>query len=447
MKRLGMVIFLTMLVPAALMASGTSHVAGWWRGQVMMLPVVVHVEENADGFSGSLYSPSQSSEAVPMSSVEVIGDTLRFEIGSIGASFSGVFADNRIKGTFTQGFSLAITFEPATEKDAVLYRPQTPRPPFIYNSREVTVKHDSVVLAGTLTAPYGLRPAGGVVLVSGSGTQNRDEEIAGHKPFAVIADFLTRCGWAVLRYDDRGAGESSPGDPKNTTIDFAADAMAALRYLASEPMMKDVPVGFIGHSEGGVIALIDAATYPEEVAFIISLAGPALKGERVMVRQNELIYEMAGTAMPADIKANVEKCFALLASDLSDDEVRSAIDKIISSDIADDAARSQSVAMMTAPWYRAFVKLDPSVYLPQVKCPVLALGGSWDVQVDASENLAAWKAGVPGAKIIEYPGLNHVFQAAPSKESSFNYGGIATTIEQHVLDDIADFLVGVSREN
>lgn len=428
---------------AALGAAAQSPLAGWWRGQVAQLPLVINISEEADGrFCGALFSPAQSSEPMPMTSLEVSGDTLRFAIDRFGINYSGVLADGNISGVFRQGMELKLTFYPATAADAELYRPQTPVPPFYYTVRNVTVEGDSVRLAATITEPW-TPTVGGIVLVSGSGQQDRDETIAGHKPFAVIADYLTRCGWTVLRYDDRGVGGSSPSRPGDTTYDFADDAMAAVGYLRLLPSLKGKPVGILGHSEGGTIAIIDAARHPDSVDFIVSLAGMAVKGSDLMVRQNEMLAELHGGRLEGRERENVRKAFSAIEQTADSASLAATLRGLMMEVQHDEKVVDMSVRAMMTPWYRTFVRLDPAPYLARVKCPMLALGGTEDVQVDASMNLGAISGALPSATVKCYEGLNHLFQPVPVHSRAMDYGGITVTIDQQVLDDIADFLTTV----
>ncbi len=439
----------SILITAAvsLSAFAASPFAGWWQGEVLSLPIVFNISENPDGkLAGHLFSPAQTSDSIPLSTVKVAGDTLTLEIATLSASFCGTMISGtrpQIKRTFTQGRPFGMTLHPASAADARLYRPQTPKEPFHYNSAEITFPSGSLTMTGTLTSPW-LNTQGAVALVSGSGAQNRDEEIMGHKTFAVIADFLTRCGWAVLRYDDRGVGGSSAGSPDDTTIDFASDAMSAVKYLRNRFPGK--PVGLLGHSEGGTIAMINAAEHPDSIDFIISLAGAAVKGEDVMVRQNEMIYELSGREMPDEIKESVRETFAIIADESATDPLPDRLDDAMSASRPDTEARRATIDAMASPWYVAFVRLDPGKYLPRIKCPMLALGGTWDAQIDAGQNLSAIQKAVPSATIKTYQGLNHLFQEAPSKQASMSYGSITQTISPQVLNDIADFLSEVIRK-
>lgn len=438
------------VIAAIMAAAAQSPFTGWWRGQLAMLPIVFHIEESTPGtLTGHLYSPAQTAEPIPLTSVRAHTDTLSIEAAGIGLHYTGTISNTprKIAGTLTQGtHTFSITLLPATEDDAKVYRPQTPQPPFLYNSDDITFRNDSLTLAGTLTYPWSGTPAGAVVLVSGSGTQNRDEEIMGHKPFAVIADFLTHCGWAVLRYDDRGCGGSDAGSPHDTTLDFAGDALAAMRHLRSLDMLRDRPIGLLGHSEGGAIAMINAATHPAEVDFIISLAGPALKGYDIMVRQNEMIAELSGTPLTPAQRDSLRQAFILLAdTTISTRQLEPRLLSLLSHVVTDPDHRLASIRQTATPWYRAFMAYDPAPYLKGIRCPMLALNGLWDVQVDAEPNLNAIHQAVPHAKVIAYPALNHMFQESASRRQSFQYGSITQTISPTVLNNIADFLLTLPR--
>ena len=365
----------------------------------------------------------------------------------LNASFKGVLSpdENSIKGQFKQGVEVPLVLTRTTAESAMLYRPQEPKPPFVYRQEEVTFNHGEISLAGTLTMPSWGRNFPAVVLVSGSGAQNRDEELFGHKPFAVIADFLTRAGIAVLRYDDRGVGGSSAGSADDTTLDFAQDALAAVDYLKTRSEIDSKNIGIIGHSEGGTIAVICAAMRPDDVAFIVSLAGAMVKGRDVMVQQNCLLAEMSGNPLNEEQKREVETIFATIDSINEPDRLRDALKTLMASH--GEARIEQSLKVMTSPWYMAFVKFDPSTHLAQVKCPFLALNGEWDVQVDATLNLEAVKRLAPSATVKSYKKMNHLFQEIPNFAQSMSYGNICQTISPIVLDDIATWVVDEVRKS
>lgn len=420
--------------------------AGWWKGQVSVVPIVFHIVGSDGALKVTMDSPAQGVRGIPCGDAEVKGDTIVIDIPSIRGRFEGVLSadGSSVAGTFTQGVSLATTLVRTTESEVSINRPQEPRPPFMYHVEEVLFGHDGVELAGTLTKPYySMQKPGAVVLISGSGKQNRDEEMLGHKPFAVIADYLTRAGWAVLRYDDRGVGGSSAGTPDDTTLDYAADAMSALRYLKGRSDIDSSCVGLLGHSEGGTIAFIDAAEYPDEVAFVVSLAGMTVKGRDLMLKQNSAIAEFRGTPLDAEQTDRLQKIFTAIDTVADMAELGRVIEEAAKEEGRADDAVNQTVQTMTQPWYVNFVRLDAAAYLPKVKCQVLALNGDYDFQVDAEMNLESVRQRVPQAKMKRYEGLNHLFQKASNRRESMNYGNIEETINEQVLKDIADFLLSV----
>ena len=436
-------------------AGAAQSVTGIWKGSLMgQLPVVFNIV-NAD--EATISSPLQGAWGIPCDSVSVSPDGLSVYLGIsiLGASFEGRLSDDAasLNGTFIQGMALALDLSRGTPDDLLPDRPQTPQPPFLYRTEEVTFSNGDTELAGTLSLPAlpALRPAGytGVVMVTGSGKQNRDEEILGHKPFAVIADYLTRAGIAVLRYDDRGAGESGSANGDETTFDNAADAMAALRFLRSRNEIDSTRAGFLGHSEGGTIAFINAATAPDEVAFVVSLAGAAVKGEELIVRQNLDLMALAGQSLDGALTDSLRRVFSIIASPIDSLGAARAIRPVMRAlhPDADDSQLDAMTAPMLTPWYRAFMRLDPRDYIRAISCPVLALNGTWDDQVNAEVNLAAIAQAAPHAETVEFPGLNHLFQEAPSRQAAMNYGAITQTISPEVLSKIASWITKLPKSN
>lgn len=420
-----------------------SDFVGHWKGTVANLPIVFHISNNSE-WSATLDSPMQGAKDIPCGKVSVECDTIVIDMPVLRANFKGVIAkdDKSIVGTFTQGMALPLTLN-RTTADAVVYnRPQEPQPPFVYNVKEVTFQNGDITLAGTLTTPIIGKKHKAVVLVSGSGSQNRDEELYGHKPFAVIADFLTRHGIAVLRYDDRGVGGSSKGSKDDTTIDLATDAMAAVEYLKSRNDIDTAHIGIIGHSEGGLIAVINAAQHPEDVNFIVTLAGPYVSGRDILVRQNQLIAETMGQSLNDSQLKHIDDLFNAIYNSTNTEKLAVELTEILKSDSTNKPQDIETtVKVMTSPWYVAFVKLDPTQYLTQVKCPVFAANGTWDYQVDAMQNLAMAQKMIPQATIKQYEGLNHMFQPSSSRQASMNYGAIETTISEQLLHDIAKWII------
>ncbi len=345
-------------------------------------------------------------------------------------------------------------------QDATVTRPQEPRPPFPYRSEEVVFDNPAagITLAGTLTMPSDGTGFPAVVLLTGSGAQNRDEEIFGHKPFFVLADHLTRRGVAVLRFDDRGVGGSG-GDPAtSTSADFATDAAAALDYLATRPETDPARTGLAGHSEGATIAFMVAAAHPQKVAFVVSMAGPGVVGLEVSVMQVEDIYRAQGAdeaiarAAADKQRADLTWFYSLTAEhvDTSPDEVAARM--VPGYDALPDAVKAtarEQILASNSPWARFFMSHDPARDLARIECPVLAINGSKDLQVRASVNLAAIRtalaaAGNTALTEIEYPGLNHLLQTATTGHLR-EYGQIEETISPKVLEDIADWILKTTK--
>lgn len=389
----------------------TTALLGSWSGKlkvgIMSLTLVLHLEQ-ADGYVAvTLDSPDQGAKGIAVYKEFLNDDSLAVKVESIGMTYRARLKDGQLDGTFAQnGTTIPLVL---TRGVPEVKRPQTPQEPFPYENEEVTFYNeaDSATLAGTLTWPMGYdrktKPAV-VLLVTGSGQQNRDEELFGHKPFLVIADFLARQGIATLRYDDRATGKSVGGEVKNaTTADFMRDAAAGLAYLRSRKAFGSV--GILGHSEGGSIAFMLGAQ--KKADFIVSLAGPGVKGDSLLVAQSNLIMMLSG-ALPT---MSVEKY------------------------------REQE-AVKQSPWIQWFIDYDPSADIRQTCCPVFALNGDHDCQVIASQNLTAIRRLLLPSKknlVKEYPALNHLFQHCTSGLPT-EYGQIEETISPEVLQDIAQWI-------
>ena len=389
----------------------TTALLGSWSGKlkvgIMSLTLVLHLEQ-ADGYVAvTLDSPDQGAKGIAAYKEFLSDDSLAVKVESIGMTYRARLKDGQLDGTFAQnGTTIPLVL---TRGVPEVKRPQTPQEPFPYENEEVTFYNeaDSATLAGTLTWPMGYdrktKPAV-VLLVTGSGQQNRDEEVFGHKPFLVIADFLARQGIATLRYDDRATGKSVGGEVKNaTTADFMRDAAAGLAYLRSRKAFGNV--GILGHSEGGSIAFMLGAR--KKADFIVSLAGPGVKGDSLLVAQSNLIMMLSG-ALPT---MSVEKY------------------------------REQE-AVKQSPWIQWFIDYDPSADIRQTCCPVFALNGDHDCQVIASQNLTAIRRLLLPSKknlVKEYPALNHLFQHCTSGLPT-EYGQIEETISPEVLQDIAQWI-------
>lgn len=392
----------------------TTTLQGSWSGKlkagVASLTVVLHLEQ-ADGYvKVTLDSPDQGVKGIPTYKEYLTDDSLAVKMEQLNATYRARLKDGKLDGTFSQmGMSFPLVLERGVPE---VKRPQMPKPPYSYETEEVTFvnKADSATLAGTLTWPVGYDKQAKqkpivVLFVSGSGQQNRDEELMNHKPFLVIADYLARQGIATLRYDDRATGKSVGGDVKNATSeDFARDAAAGLDYLRNRKAFSKV--GILGHSEGGTIAFMLGGQ--KKVDFIVSMAGPTVKGDTLLAAQSNRIFSLSG--QPANM--TVEKY-------------------------------RQTTAAMKMPWIDWFNDYDPSDNIRKTHCPVFALNGDRDCQVISSLCLPALRQLLPPSKkhlIKEYPGLNHLFQHCTTGLPT-EYSQIEETISEEVLKDIAQWLM------
>lgn len=410
---------------------------GVWSGdlevQGIKLPVVFHLEEEG----ATMDSPAQGAKGIPVE-VEREEDSglITISIPMIGASFQGKLENDRITGTFKQnGYSLPLILNPGENKPK---RPQTPTDKGPYTEEEGSFSNGDAVLKGTLTLPEGFDKSTPVVLmVTGSGLQNRDEEIFDHKPFAVIADYLARNGVATLRYDDRGFGQST-GDVVNcTTEDLMRDALAGADLLRG----RFDKVGVLGHSEGGTIALMLAADH--KVDFIVSLAGMVVSGKETLLAQNRKGLSQAGLLSEENIESY---CRILSALFDGSEEAEGQLEK---SDLSQPLKQNLKAAkaQMERPYMRYFVSLDQRESLNRVECPVLALNGTKDMQVFYEENLEALKSGLPVNKynkIEAVEGVNHLFQHCDTG-SVKEYGMIEETISPQVLEEIAGWIKSLPR--
>lgn len=441
------------MVMAFAIASPLSILAltGTWRGELSLgvnkLPLVFHFSEEADGQSRcTIDSPMQGATGIPATVNYCDADSVSLEVKSIGASFAAKILGSEIKGTFSQrGYSFPLTLTP--EQSIYERRPQTPRPPYPYTTTDTTfVSTDGTVLSGTITMPEEreeFTPA--VVLVTGSGPQNRDEELFEHRPFAVIADYLARNGIASLRYDDRGVGESK-GDFAKAGLDtFEADAEAAVNFLRG--MGGKGKTGIIGHSEGGTIALKLASE--GKVDFAVSLAGAFAKGKDLILAQNIRAIEKLNVSpkQKEDVTTLISEVFDDIIEGKNYSEIK--IDDYITAGNLDIpplflTSLRRNLNATQGTYFRQLVSLDPSEWLGAVTVPVLAVNGMCDTQVDCAANLGALKRYLPSAETKQYDGLNHLFQHAVTGEVS-EYAGIKETISAEVLNDIAAFIKSTSQ--
>ena len=413
-----------------------AQVVGSWRGDLRVsptyaLPLVLHVSETAEGYRASLDSPDQNAEGIVVDEFVFQPDSLmvRWQSESIGARFQGTLQGDTIKGLFAQRG----LFAPLTLVRGEYIKEDEKLP---YHASEVAIPSDEVVLSGTLTEPMEGSATTAILLVAGSGPNDRDSKIGPHKPLYDIADYLTREGYAVLRYDKRGVGRSTGVFNASMLSDFEVDVEAALTYLHSQG--KYQKVGVIGHSEGGLLAQMVAADSPSLVDFIVLLAAPGVNGIETIVFQNQVM--MADLIEPDKWDAFgevTEELFGKIAyhstSRASDslliaeyfdrvlplvkEERRIETERVVQS----EEYRRNMIGAISSPFYKGFLRTDPSIYLPRITCPVLALNGSKDMQVEAKRNLAQIKSlatSSPTVTVKELEGLNHLFIPANSGHPS-----------------------------
>jgi pimeloyl-ACP methyl ester carboxylesterase len=463
----------TMAVASPFTIQSDKKIEGSWLGTLEVpggkLRVVANVTRKPDGTLTALMdSPDQGAKGIPISRIALKGSAFTLEVASVGASFEGkLSADGKeIVGIFKQGggeFPLTlkrVDKAPEVAPAPKLNRPQEPKPPFPYKEREVAYENTAggVKLAGTLTVPQGKGPFPAVLLITGSGVQNRNEELMGHKPFLLIADYLTRRGIAVLRVDDRGIGGSTGSGDQSTTNDFVGDVLTGVAFLKKQPEIDPKKIGLIGHSEGGLIAPI-AASRSTDVAFIVMMAGTGLPGEEILYLQGALIAKAAGApeAAIAEQRKGQEQVFAILKQEkdnaaaekkliaLRDEAIARLPEDQRKQAAATDAQFKAGIHTTMSPWFRYFLTLDPRPSLRKVTCPVLAINGENDLQVPPKANLpeieAALKAG--GNKdytVKELPGLNHLFQESATGSPS-EYAKIEETISPFALQVMGDWIV------
>ena len=430
-----------------------SDIDGAWMGTLdagtAKLRVVFHFVNTADGLTATMDSLDQDMKGLPVTKVTRNGSSLKLELKQIPGVgvFEGTIDKDResISGTWSQsGNSLPLQLKRVKDSaEMERPRPQNPTKPYPYREEEVSFENSGagIKLAGTLTIPPGKDPFPGVVLVAGSGAHDRDEALMGHRPFLVLSDYLTRRGIAVLRYDKRGVGESEGTYATATTSDFADDAEAGLAYLERRGEIDQRKIGLIGHSEGGMIAPLLAARN-SSVAFIVMMAGPGIPGDELLVEQTLLIAEANGqTHETAEKAAGEERIILSLVKDETDSAV---LEKKLREQLTGQVPEAQigaAIKSTSSPWFRYFISYDPAAALRRVKCPVLAVIGSKDLQVPPEQNIPAIRKALEDAgnqkfEIDELPGLNHLFQTAKTG-SPAEYAQIEETISPAALEKIA----------
>jgi len=448
---------LFMLISTSIFAQ---DITGQWNGVLdalgNQLRLVFHIEKTDSGYSATLDSPDEGVEGIPFSSATFDETTLRLEAQRIAALYEGTVTADSIIGTWNQGgyaFKLKLTRKIVKKKE--LPRPQYPEKPYPYLEEEVVFENstDSLTLAGTFTIPDKAGPHPAVILISGSGPQNRDEEIYGHKPFLVLADYLTRNGIAVLRYDDRGTAQSTGDHSSATSEDFASDVLSAVDFLKTRDEIDADQIGLIGHSEGGLIAPM-VANGTEDVAFIVMLAGIGVPGKEISLMQSRTMRDVEVPDEEAyeqffETVINISssaKDVSVLKNELTRhyNSGRAMLESILPANTDIDSFIKRQVNSSLRPWARFFYNYDPATELRKITIPVLSLIGTSDVQVPAEMNHPPIKKALEAAgnkhyTIKELEGLNHMFQESETGNMS-EYSQIEQTFSPLALEEITTWI-------
>ena len=438
-------------------------IEGIWHGKLKVgaieLRLVFQLSKKDQGYNAKMDSPDQGASGIPCDEVVFKDGQVRIEIKKLKGKYQGKLKNaNEIAGDWQQGGQTFPLTLKRTDKAPSVQRPQEPKRPYPYRDEEITYANEKagIKFAGTLTLPRGKGPFPAVLLITGSGPQDRNESVLGHKPFLVLADYLTRRGIAVLRVDDRGVGGSGGDTMSSTSADFAGDALAGVAFLKTRAEIDPRHIGLVGHSEGGIVAPLAAVRSPD-VAFIVLLAGTGLVGEELMYLQGALVTKsMGGSAKDVASNRRVQQAiFKIVKEEKDNVKAAKKIDDLETELLAkiDDAKERKKLAgslgaqktLVLSAWFRSFLAYDPAPALRKVKCPVLALVGAKDVQVAPKENLAAISRALKEGDnqdytVKELPGLNHLFQRCKTGAVS-EYSQIEETIAPAALEEIADWIL------
>ena len=430
-------------------------ISGSWKGDLEVqgtrLPLIFNIHKDGNGYKSVFDSPMQGAKAISIQKTDFQNNEITFDASNLGITYKGKLKGNKIEGNFFQnGMILPLNLERKTNAEPLMNRPQTPKPPFDYDTEEVNFNNETEgnKLAGTLTTSKSFsKNSPIVVMITGSGPQNRDEELFGHKPFLVIADNFAKKGIATLRLDDRGIGNSEKGKAGPTTADFAGDISSAVNFLAKRGYKN---VGLLGHSEGGMIAPMVAAKN-KKVKFLVLMAAPGTPIDELLVQQNYNGGKLVGMSEKdlQNAKTSNQTIYKFIR-DYNGNNYENDVKKFLNENFKDKMGETEinAVGKQTkSNWFRYFIKFTPDLYLSQIKIPVLALNGSLDFQVPAKENLVAIKKSLTKAnnknfETLEIEGKNHLFQTA--KTGSFSeYGQIEETISPKVLDKMSAWILNL----
>lgn len=435
------------LIPFTLCSA--QDITGKWYGNpqvgAIKLRIIFDIQKTNDGYQGIMLSPDQTNQEFNADQITFLNDTLTINVKTLNFIYKGTFKEGEnCEGLFVQNgmpFQMNLSRTPI-----LLNRPQEPKPPYPYTSEDITFRNEraGITLAGTLTLPsIEKKTCPAVVLITGSGPQNRDEELLGHKPFLVLADYLTRNGIVVLRYDDRGFGESEGIYADAVLLDHAEDARSALHYLKNRKEVDSRKTGALGHSMGGTIALVLAAE--KEVAFVVSLAGMGTTGSELLNQQREALLKASGAPDEfIDSYNSAMNQAEQLALKTDDKELLKTQLTELFQGTSLAGQEEVSATQLLSPEIKSLVAFDPQSYLIKITCPVLALNGEKDLQVLAASNLRAIEEGISpngnkNVNIKSYPGLNHLFQPATTGLPK-EYGQIEESISPQVLFDIFQWI-------
>lgn len=437
------------------------EIAGQWNGILKVpgaqLRLVFNIQKTANSISATMDSPDQGAKGIPVSTSSFENSALKITVANLKIEYEGTLGkDNIILGNFKQaGQSFPMNLSKDKVEKEALIRPQEPTKPYSYYSEDIIFenKKAGITLAGTLTLPKkdGVFPA--VILISGSGPQNRNEELLGHKPFLVLSDYLTKNGIAVLRYDDRGVAASKGNFKTATSLDFSTDVEAGIEYLKTRKEINKSKIGLIGHSEGGIIAPM-VASKSKDVAFIVLLAGTGIQGDQLLLLQQQLIGKVSGMS-DEELQKNKlsnSKIYDIANKSTSTEQLQTNLTNYIKQNpntekpagMTDEEFLKLQVQQIATPWMHYFIKYNPAPTLEKVKCPVLALNGEKDLQVPPKENLTAIKealskGGNKNVTAIELPNLNHLFQECKTG-SPQEYTTIEQTFSPAALTEILEWI-------
>ncbi|PIF01440.1 MAG: alpha/beta hydrolase [Maribacter sp.] len=462
MGKITLIVFAFFTISPIFGQDATGHWYGVLEVQGTQLRLVFNISRADNIYSATMDSPDQGVKGVPVTSISYEKDTLKLEISNAGIGYEGTLGKDAIfTGTFKQG---GHEFPMDLSRNAIgkrkLKRPQEPTEPYPYYTEEVAFQNDkaNISLAGTLSLPKKEGNFPVVVLISGSGPQNRDEELLGHKPFLVISDYLTRNGIGVLRYDDRGVGESEGDFRTSTTADFVTDVESAILYLKTRKEIDKNEIGLIGHSEGGIIAPIVAGK-SKDVAFVILLAGTGIQGDQLLLLQQQSIGKASGLGNGElqQMELINRRAFDIVKKSKGLEQLKIDLTNYFKQTLADnpnaekpegmsdDGFVELQVGQIANPWMQYFIKHDPAPVLEKVECPVLALNGAKDLQVPAKINLKAIKdalekSGNKDVTTKELSGLNHLFQECETGLPT-EYAVIEQTFSPKALTEISNWIL------